>query len=170
MPGAVDCTPVAKTIDPKRCMGSWYVQRQIPAVAFLEKGAHNGCEHYEWDEKKQRVSVAYSFNKGSVDGPLKQVFQRGWVQSVSGTTWSVKPYLALGLYAPFRLPYYIIDIDDSEYSYMTAAAPALGKHWLYLMTRQPHPEKATIDAMLSEVSRRGFDMDKVEVVPHKEAK
>ena len=36
--------------DPRACMGTWYVQRQIPALAFLEAGARNGAEQYEWEE------------------------------------------------------------------------------------------------------------------------
>ena len=36
-------------VDPQRCMGTWYVQRAIPALAALENGAHNGCEEYVWD-------------------------------------------------------------------------------------------------------------------------
>ena len=162
----VDCSPVATRIDPLRCMGKWYVQQQIPAVSFIEKGAHNGCEEYTYDETKKRVKVSYTFNKGSLSGPLKQVFQRGWVKSELGTTWAVKPYIALGLHAPFKLPYHIIDIDRRGYSYMTAAAPVLGSHWLYLMTREAHPPAETVEAMLAEVKRRNFDMKQLQVVPH----
>jgi len=117
----VKVVPAAIKIDPLRCMGDWFVQRLIPASNYLEGPAHNGKENYEYDPKKERVKVSYTFNKGAFDGPLVTTYQRGWVRDKegNGTEWAVRPYLGfigLPFHLPFSLSYYILDIGASAHS------------------------------------------------------
>mmetsp|Transcript_12913 Transcript_12913/g.27899 ORF Transcript_12913/g.27899 Transcript_12913/m.27899 type:complete len:163 (-) Transcript_12913:937-1425(-) len=149
--------PLDVKIDPIRCMGDWYVQRQIPAVSAFEKDVHNGKESYTWDELKEKVTVKYTFNRGSHDAPVTTVYQKGWVKSNAGTEWRVAPWLGF-FYLPFSLPYYIIDIDTNDYSYMTAAGPSIKGNWLYVMTREKVVEESKIQKMLEVVEKNGFDL------------
>ena len=58
-------------------MGTWYVQRQVPAVSALEAGAHNGKEVYSYDEKTKSVTVKYTYQKGSFNAKTSTVWQKG---------------------------------------------------------------------------------------------
>ena len=49
----VKVQPLDVQIDPKKCMGDWYVQVASPTP--LDKNQRNGLEQYTWDEKKQQV-------------------------------------------------------------------------------------------------------------------
>mmetsp|Transcript_12911 Transcript_12911/g.27896 ORF Transcript_12911/g.27896 Transcript_12911/m.27896 type:complete len:94 (-) Transcript_12911:937-1218(-) len=67
------------------------------------------------------------------------------------------PWLGF-FYLPFSLPYYIIDIDTNDYSYMTAAGPSIKGNWLYVMTREKVVEESKIQKMLEVVEKNGFDL------------
>lgn len=160
--------PVAldSKIDPKRCMGTWYVQYAIPAAAFIEKGAHNGTEQYTFDDKQGSVSVTYTFNEGSFDGPINRSMQRGRVspKSTNGTIWNVKPIIGPCIF-PVWLDYLIIDLDTAAYSYMTASAP--GGWWLYVMTREQEVTDATLEPRLEVLRKFGFDCNLLTRMPQK---
>ena len=150
-------------IDVQRCMGKWFVQRAIPAVAPLEKDAHNGCEHYTWDSANSRIDVTYKFNAGSFDGPMRQVKQRCWVQTDQGTTWAVSPQIG-GFGLPIKLPFLITDIDDVDYSYLVCSGGA--GSWMYVLTRDKQPDDALMSRLEKTVQAAGFDMSAVLTMPH----
>ena len=80
--------PLDKTIDPLSCMGTWYVQRQVPALAILEAGARNGVERYSYDPENERIDVRYTFNRRDApDDAVTTVRQRGWVKSDRGCSY-----------------------------------------------------------------------------------
>ena len=153
-------TPCGTAVDPKACMGTWYVQRQIPALALLERGARNGVETYEWDDAKDRFSVSYAFNRRGKEGTTT-VRQRGWVASESGTTWQVAPLLG-GFCPPVRLPFVLLDVKPASHMVCSGGLES----WLYVMTRERQPDEALLDRLLGSVEQAGFDMSKVEPVEH----
>ena len=157
--------PFDTKIDPLKCMGTWYVQRAIPAVAALEKGAHNGCEVYEWDADKERIDVTYTFNAGGFDGALRTVTQYGWIaeDNALGTSWKVRPKVG-PVAIPVKLPFTIIDVDASDYSYLSCSGGL--NSWMYIMTRERQPDPALIARLERSVAGLGFDMSKVLAIPH----
>ena len=156
--------PVQRKIDPQRCMGKWFVQRAIPAVAALEKTAHNGCEVYKWDPELKRVEVTYTFNAGSFDGPQRTVRQKGRIENAEGTQWAVSPQIA-GFGLPVQLPFLIVDVDDVEYSYLTCTGGL--NSWLYIMTRDMQPDATMMENLEKTVENMGFDMGNVISMPHR---
>jgi lipocalin len=160
--GPIEALP--QTIDPKKAMGTWYVQRQIPALDALEKGATNGKEVYTWDGDG-KFSISYTFNKGGFDGALTTVNQKGSVASEEGTTWKVSPQLGPFL-VPFKLPFLLIDFDPS-FSYMTCTGGL--DSWMYILTRQKNPSAGMLQKLEKKVEEYGFDMNKVLPVPHEGA-
>jgi lipocalin len=162
---AMTLQPAGCKVDPQRCMGKWFVQRAIPAVKALEKNAHNGVEIYEWDAENERVEVTYTFNARSFEGPQRTVKQRGWIQDESGSRWAVAPEIA-GFGLPVKLPFIIIAVDDTNYSYMTCTGGL--NSWLYIMTRDMKPDPATVQKLEEEVENLGFDMSKVISMPHQD--
>ena len=79
-----------KKLDIDRFMGTWYVQSG--RVTFLESGAHNPVETYSYNQEKGQIDIGFTFNKGSLDGKVKQIPQTGWVyNSPINTHWKVQP-------------------------------------------------------------------------------
>jgi apolipoprotein D and lipocalin family protein len=165
---AATIAPLAKRIDPLKCMGDWYVQVAIPTP--FDRGAHNGLEQYTWNEQKQRVKVKYTFNNKSFTGKLTEVTQVGRVapKSENGTTWQVAPWLGF-MYTPFWLDYIIIDVDE-DYSYMVCSSPSTGglAPWMYIMTRQKVVTDESLEPLKATAVKAGWDAAKMERVPHQE--
>eukprot|EP00614_Pseudopedinella_elastica_P002526 CAMPEP_0172597774 /NCGR_PEP_ID=MMETSP1068-20121228/17739_1 /TAXON_ID=35684 /ORGANISM="Pseudopedinella elastica, Strain CCMP716" /LENGTH=170 /DNA_ID=CAMNT_0013397371 /DNA_START=9 /DNA_END=521 /DNA_ORIENTATION=+ len=159
-------TPVAKKIDPMKCMGDWFVQIAIPTA--FDRNAHNGMERYEWDEKRKRVKVTYTFNQGSFAGRKNTVYQVGRVhpKSENGTEWQVAPWIGF-CYLPSWLPYVVLEVDEENYSYLVASSPSTGgmAPWLYIMTREQVVADSVLEPLKAAAANAGWDMSKSERVP-----
>jgi len=156
-----DLTPQQKPIDPLKCMGKWYVLKNIPT--YFEIGAHNAIEEYEYDEVKKRVQVTFNFKKGAPSGPQATMYQHGWVKDdVRGTTWAVSP--RFGCYMPFSLPYIILECPD-DYSHLLVGSAVGGTAYLWVMAREPAVSEEKMGTMLASVEQRGYDMSLVQTVP-----
>lgn len=141
-------------------MGTWFVQRQVPALAALEAGARSGVEKYEWDDADNCISVQYTFNRAKAsDDDVTTVQQRGWVVSEQGTEWAVSPKVG-PFFLPARLPFIIVDVDPEAYMICSGGLDS----WMYVMTRDKQPGEALLDACMSTVEAAGFDMSKVLVM------
>ena len=150
--------PMPGSIDAKACMGTWYVQRQKPALALLESGAANGCEVYTWDKDAQDCfAVSYTFT--GKNGKESTIRQRGWVNSPEGTSWVVAPMIG-SIVPPVRLPFIIMDVAPSSHMLCTGGLSS----WMYLLTREKTPDPVLVDELMVKVEAAGFDMDKVEVM------
>ena len=166
--GAVACSlsPLDATIEPRSCMGTWYVQRQIPALSFLEAGARNGVEQYSWRDDADGLggfSVTYTLNRrGAPDDKVTTVRQRGWVASAAGTEWEVAPLLPGGICPPVRLPFVILALEPESHMVCSGGLDS----WMYVMTRERQPDGALLESLMATVREAGFDMEKVLPMEH----
>lgn len=134
-------TPVAH-VDVPRMFGAWFVIATMPTM--FEKGAHNAIETYSAGKGAHCVNVAFSYNKGSFDGPLKSMPQTGssWVPGATGG-WKVSPFW------PVKVPYLVID---------QSAEPLDGENAFAL----PRPTKGNAkDPRGSQVVRRRVSVARV---------
>ena len=155
-----------KKVDPRSCMGTWFVQQQIPALALLEDGARNGVEEYTWDEENGHFSVRYTFSRSGGDAKMT-VSQRGWIASENplGTRWEVAPVLPIfgrSVCLPVRLPFIVIDVDPDAYLICSGGLTS----WLYILTRERQPAGSLTSACLATVEAAGFDMQRLQAVEH----
>ena len=87
-------------VDLNRFMGDWYVIANIPT--FIEKDAYNAIESYRL-ENDGTVATTFRFNKGSLDGPLKEYHPRGFIRDKeSNAVWGMQ------FIWPFKAEYRII--------------------------------------------------------------
>ena len=94
-------------VDLNRFMGDWYVIANIPT--FIEKDAYNAIESYRLDDDGT-VATTFRFNKGSLDGPLKEYHPRGFIRDKkSNAVWGMQ------FIWPFKAEYRIIFLSD-DYS------------------------------------------------------
>ncbi len=113
-------------VDLNRFMGDWYVIANIPT--FIEKDAYNAVESYRLD-KDGTVATTFRFNKGSLDGPLKEYHPRGFVRDTqSNAVWGMQ------FIWPFKAEYRIIYLTDD---YSVTVIGRTKRDYVWIMSRKP---------------------------------
>lgn len=156
--------PLDRKIDPLSAMGEWYVQVAVPTP--FDKTAHNALELYEWDDRRQRVRVTYTFNAGSPSGKQKTVGQIGRVnpRNENGTLWQVAPSLGC-CYLCCWLDYVILAYDSG--SHMVCCSPSTGgmAPWMYVMTREQIVDDDCLEPLRTAAADAGWDRARMVRVP-----
>ena len=94
-------------VDLRRFMGDWYVIANIPT--FIETDAFNAIESYRLD-KDGTIATTFRFNKGSLDGPLKEYHPRGFIRDTqTNAVWGMQ------FIWPFKAEYRIVYLNE-DYS------------------------------------------------------
>jgi apolipoprotein D and lipocalin family protein len=135
-------------------MGDWYVIANIPT--FIEKNAFNAMESYRLEEDGT-VATTFTFNKGSMDGPLKKYTPRGFIQDkTSNAVWGMQ------FIWPFKAEYRIIFLSED---YSTTVIGRAKRDYVWIMARKPAISDADYSAILNFLQDQGYDIEKVQKVP-----
>ena len=153
-PAALAPATVATQVELRRFMGDWFVIASIPT--FLEKGAHNAVERYRLDGDGT-VAVNFTFNAGGFDGPLKTYTPRGFVLDATNALWGMR--FVWPIKADYRISYIA-----SDYSLTVIGREA--RDYVWIMARTPTIPDAEYRRMVEFVTREGYDVSKLELVPH----
>ena len=141
-------------VDLNRFMGDWYVIANIPT--FIEKDAYNAIESYRL-ENDGTVATTFRFNKGSLDGPLKEYHPRGFIRDKeSNAVWGMQ------FIWPFKAEYRIIFLTDD---YSKTVIGRSKRDYVWIMARRPSisdEEYTTITKFLQE---QGYDISKLQKIP-----
>lgn len=152
-----------------RFMGTWFVHGVIPT--FLETTCSNAVETYTYvgDDaalSKKRghhdVDIGFEYNKAEpLTSPLGTANQKGWVQGEDRTNsglWRISPF------APVKIDYLILEVDEVEYGYTVIGVR--NRKYAWIMGRKPVMEEETFE-MLKErlVTKHGYNLDGLRVVP-----
>jgi len=141
-------------VDLNRFMGDWYVIANIPT--FIEKDAYNAIESYRLDEDGT-VATTFSFNKGSLDGPLKEYHPRGFIRDKkSNAVWGMQ------FVWPFKAEYRIIFLSDD---YSKTVIGRSKRDYVWIMARKPAISDEEYDAILGFLQEQGYDIKKLQKVP-----
>ncbi|MCE3010189.1 MAG: lipocalin family protein [Proteobacteria bacterium] len=144
-------------VDLKKFMGDWYVLagRFTP----LEKEVHNAVEVYTWNEKEERIDIGFTYNKGSFDGKVKSIPQKGWIHNQKTKAhWKVSPLW------PLKFDYLIVGLAE-DYSWTAIGVP--DQSYLWIMARSPENPEATVQKAVSALQAVGYKSDQLVLVPHK---
>ena len=148
-----------KTVDHveiNQFMGSWYVL--AGRFTFLEKEVHNAVEKYTWNEQDQRIDVDFTYNRGSLTGPLKSIPQKAWVYDPkTNAHWKVSPLW------PLKLDYLIVALDKN---YQWTAIGVPNQKYLWIMARDWKNPEPTIQAAVQKLVEAGYDASNMVRVPH----
>lgn len=143
-------------VERDRFMGSWYVM--AGRFTSFEKGAYNAVESYEWNQKEQRIDISFTYNKESLNGPKKEIPQKGWiVDTHSNATWKVQPWW------PLKFGYLIIALDPN---YQWTAVGVPDQDYLWIMSRDPQMPREKVDEIIQKVKRDGYDTKDIVYVEH----
>ncbi|MGB5986796.1 MAG: lipocalin family protein [Desulfobacterales bacterium] len=142
-------------VDLQRFMGDWYVIANIPT--FLEKGAHNALESYQL-KSDGTIATTFTFNKDSMEGPLKTYTPRGYVRDTeSNAVWDMQ------FIWPFKAEYRIIYLKND---YTQTIIGRTKRDYLWIMARGPSIPSSDFEILLDFVERLGYDKTKIKLVPH----
>jgi len=141
-------------VDLNRFMGDWYVIANIPT--FIEKDAYNAIESYRLDDDGT-VATTFRFNKGSLDGPLKEYHPRGFIRDKkSNAVWGMQ------FVWPFKAEYRIIFLSDD---YSKTVVGRSKRDYVWIMAREPAIPDEEYDAILGFLQEQGYDIKKLQKVP-----
>ena len=142
--------------DTIKFMGTWYVL--AGRFTFLEKKVHNAVEIYTWNDKKQQIDIGFTYNKGSLTGPIKSIPQTGWVYNKdTNAHWKVSPFW------PIKADYLIVALAD-DYSWTAIGVP--DQKYLWIMARSPNNAEATVAAAVEALRLKDYNTDNLVYVPH----
>lgn len=142
-----------ETVDLNRFMGDWYVIANIPT--FIEKDAYNAMESYRLDEDGT-VATAFRFNKGSLDGPLKEYNPRGFIKDKSSNAvWGMQ------FIWPFKAEYRIIYLNED---YSATVIGRTKRDYVWIMSREPTISDKEYAFILNFLQEQGYDISKLKKI------
>ena len=146
-------------VDLDRFMGDWYVIANIPT--FIEKDAYNATESYRLDDDGT-VATTFRFNKGGLDGPVKEYTPRGFIRDkTSNAVWGMQ------FVWPFKAEYRIIYLADD---YSQTVIGRTKRDYVWIMAREPEIPQKDYDFILAYLKEQGYDISKVQKIQHQDSK
>ena len=144
-------------VDLKRFMGDWYVIANIPT--FIETDAYNAVESYRLD-KDGTVATTFRFNKGSLDGPLKEYHPRGFIRDTqTNAVWGMQ------FIWPFKAEYRIVYLNED---YSVTGIGRTKRDYVWIMSREPAIPAEAYTRIINFLKVQGYDIDKIQKVPQKD--
>ena len=141
-------------VDINRFMGKWYVIASIPT--FIEKDAYNATEYYRL-EKDGTIATTFRFNKGSLEGPVKEYHPRGFIRdNKSNAVWGMQ------FFWPFKAEYRIIYLSED---YSTTVIGRTKRDYVWIMAREPSVPDEEYALILNFLQEQDYDISRVQKVP-----
>jgi apolipoprotein D and lipocalin family protein len=142
-------------VDLERFMGDWYVIASIPT--FIEKDAFNAVESYRLDDDGT-VATTFRFNKGSLDGPLKKYYPRGYIRDQqSNAVWGMQ------FVWPFKAEYRIIFLNEG---YSQTVIGRTKRDYVWIMARKNTIADRDYAKILDFLRDQNYDLKNLRKVPH----
>ena len=142
-------------VDLKRFMGDWYVIASIPT--FIEKDAFNAVESYRLDDDGT-VATTFKFNKGSLDGPIKEYNPRGFIRDKqSNAVWGMQ------FIWPFKAEYRIIYLSED---YSQTVIGRTKRDYVWIMARSNTIPSVDYGKIIKFLQAQEYNISDIRKVPH----
>ncbi len=138
-----------------RYLGTWY------EIARLDHSFERGMS---------RVTAQYSLRE---DGGVR-VLNRGFLaaknewKEAEGKAFFVehsdRGFLKVSFFGPFYGSYIVMDLDKENYQYALVSGP--DKSYLWILSRTPTMDRATLDRLIATARTAGFETDELLFVAH----
>jgi len=142
-----------RPIELARFMGKWYVIANIPTP--FDRNTVNNTEDYSYDEAKKTIMVDFSYSDAAFT-KTSHLLQKATVFNKACTEWRLSP--KIGVYMPVSIPYIIADLAE-DYSSTIVGVP--DRSYIWIMTRVPDPDEATVEGLMKTAQALGYDIGKV---------
>jgi apolipoprotein D and lipocalin family protein len=144
--------PAVSNVDLERFMGNWYVLANVPT--FAERGAFNPLETYRRNDDGT-IATTFTFNKKHVDGPAKTLRMTGFVNDAPDNgVWRMQWIW------PIKADYRIAYLDED---YQLAIIGRNRRDYVWLMSRTPNVDQATLDRLISIAVSLGYERDEIQL-------
>lgn len=147
-------------------MGTWFVIGVKPT--FLETTCSNAVETYTRTNagSDHDIDIDFQYNKAeAITSPLKSMGQRGWIQGddkEQSSKWKISPFGCI------RMPYPIIELDDSSDKYEWIVVGHEGRQYAWIMARKPIMDDALYNSLTQRlVDKHQYGLDGMRKVPQK---
>ena len=142
-------------VDLNRFMGDWYVIANIPT--FIEKDAYNAIETYRLDDDGT-VATTFRFNKGSLNGPLKEYHPRGYIRDkASNAVWGMQ------FIWPFKSEYRVMFLSED---YSKTVIGRTKRDYVWIMAREPEIADKEYTSIVNFLQKEGYDVKNLQKVRH----
>ena len=142
-------------VDLNRFMGDWYVIASIPT--FIEKDAYNAMESYKLNDDGT-VATTFRFNKGSLDGPVKEYNPRGFIRDeTSNAVWDMQ------FIWPFKAEYRIIYLSED---YSQTVIGRTKRDYVWIMARKNSIPNIDYEKLLKFLVEQDYNINDIRKVPH----
>jgi len=151
--------PVLKTVesvDVKRYMGTWFEIAKFPQR--FEKGLIGVTANYTL-LPDGKVRVLNSGYKEDFNGKLKTIKGKAWVVDTA-----TNAKLKVSFFWPFSANYWILELGK-DYEYAVVGDES--RKYIWILSRTPQMDEAVYNELLKRVQDKGFDISKLEKIPHK---
>jgi apolipoprotein D and lipocalin family protein len=148
---------VVENVDLNRYSGLWYEIARYPNS--FERGCVGVTAEYT-PRDDGRIGVVNTCIESTLDGPQRTI--SGSARVADSTT---NAKLKVTFFWPFEGDYWIIDLAD-DYSYAVVGSP--DRQFLWILSRTPTMEDNLYQQILDTLPARGFDPDRLYVVPQVE--
>jgi len=144
---AAEPLPVVPQVDLARYMGTWHEVARLPNR--FQRGC--GCTSATYTLREDgRVSV---LNQCRTPGKNKAV--RGWAKVVDRST---NAKLKVTFFWPFFGDYWVLALDP-DYRWVLVGTP--NRKYLWVLSRTPRLEEATLQGLLERAQTLGFDTSRI---------
>lgn len=134
----------------QRYLGRWYEQARYDH--FFEKGLDEVQADYALDAS----GALWVVNQGhDARGRLHRARGKAFVPDATAPGSMRVSFVPP--YGWFRTPYLILLTDEERYALVSGA----GGRYLWLLTREPHPQPEILNLLMAEAARRGFNLTRL---------
>ena len=144
-----------------KMMGTWFVIAVKPTP--FETTCSNAVETYtRMTDSDFDIDIDFQYNQSeAITSSLKSIGQRGWVQGMdkdNSSNWKISPFACI------RMPYPIIELDDSNYEWVVVGHES--RNYAWIMARKPVIDDALITTLKQRlVEKHGYDLEGMRYVP-----
>lgn len=123
--------------------------------------------------EKDLVGVTATYSKTNKLSKIK-VHNEGYVKTLDGKHKSARGHakvagegkLKVTFFWPFYAPYWILDVDKTNYTYALVGTP--DRNYLWILSRLPKLDKTIYDGLVAKAKAEGYDVSKLMMVEQPE--
>lgn len=147
-------TRTINNLDVARFMGSWY------EIARYEHSFEKGMTHVKASYSLLPDGTIRVLNSGMKNGKKKEIEGKARRKKNSDSNGKLEVSFFLWFYSD----YFIFEIDDN---YQYALIGSSSDKYLWILSRTPQLPQSTLDNLIANIKKRGYDTGKLYFVPQK---
>ncbi|MBN1302210.1 MAG: lipocalin family protein [Melioribacteraceae bacterium] len=140
---------VVKSVNISRYLGKWYEIARLPNS--FQEDCYCATAEYKLIDSLT-LSVRNECREDSISGETD--YAEGEAFVVEGSN---NAKLKVQFFWPFKGDYWIIELDETNYSYAVVGTPS--RKYLWILAREPKMQKEMYDALIDRIAKKGFDVD-----------